>query len=156
MFEHSNEFFYHVKIDTQILLIRRTFFSQVYSSTFAHLSSYNRIDGFSFSTKLPIRTTIQMQLSVVRRTAKAATNGAKTFPCLCNKFQIKCRMNHNEEMKKLRETLTADEIDRPEPYDWNSITCAMLLNHHAFIKLFIDEQTHRPITNRSTCFSFNQ
>jgi ankyrin repeat protein len=74
----------------------------------------------------------------------------------CSDFYMACLDNKVEEVKKMLETLTQDEIDRIEPNGSTALHTAAFHDHADIVRLLLDRGADRAIQNKFQCLPFDE
>jgi hypothetical protein len=74
----------------------------------------------------------------------------------CSDFYLACRYNKIEEVKKLLEKITRDEIDRVEPNGSTALHAAAYHGHQEIVRLLFEAGADRAIENKHKCFPFDE
>jgi hypothetical protein len=74
----------------------------------------------------------------------------------CSHFYLACRYNNIEEVKKLLEIITHEEIDRIEPNGSTALHAASYHGHREIVKLLLEAGADRAIQNKFKCLPFDE
>jgi hypothetical protein len=74
----------------------------------------------------------------------------------CSDFYLACRNNKLEEVKKLLETISQDEIDQVEPNGSTALHAASYHGHADIVKLLLERGADRAIRNKFRCLPFDE
>ena len=74
----------------------------------------------------------------------------------CSNFYLACRTNNIEEVKKLLETITLDEIDKLEPNGSTALHTACYHGHEEIVELLLEAGADRSIHNKYHFLPFDE
>jgi hypothetical protein len=74
----------------------------------------------------------------------------------CSNFYLACRYNKIEEVKKLLEKITRDDIDRTEPNGSTALHAAAFHGHREIVRLLLEAGADRAILNKYKCLPFDE
>jgi hypothetical protein len=77
-------------------------------------------------------------------------------PPKCSDFYLACRNNKIQEVKKMLETISQDEIDRLEPNGSTALHAACFHGHVDIVRLLLDRGADRSIQNKFQCLPFDE
>lgn len=74
----------------------------------------------------------------------------------CSEFYEACRTNRIDDVKRMLEELTQDQIDQIEPNGSTALHAASYHGHVAIVRLLLDRGADRAIQNKFQCLPFDE
>ncbi|CAF3378814.1 unnamed protein product [Rotaria sp. Silwood2] len=75
---------------------------------------------------------------------------------VCSAFYLACRRDNFEEVQKLLQTMTLDDVDRIEPNGSTALHTACYHGHHSIVKLLLEVGANRAIMNKYNCLPYDE
>ncbi|CAF4215508.1 unnamed protein product [Rotaria sp. Silwood2] len=75
---------------------------------------------------------------------------------VCSAFYLACRRDNFEEVQKLLETMTLEDVDRIEPNGSTALHTACYHGHHNIVKLLLEVGANRAIPNNYNCLPYDE
>ena len=97
----------------------------------------------------PPEKTLEKTISIAEQQAEKSTDK-------CSDFYMACRDNRVEDVQKMLENLTQDEIDRIEPNGSTALHAAAYHGHAGIVRILLDRGADRAIENKFKCLPFDE
>ena len=75
---------------------------------------------------------------------------------ICSEFYVACRDNRIDDVKKMLNDLTQDQIDQIEPNGSTALHAASYHGHVGIVRLLLDRGADRAIQNKFQCLPFDE